>query len=131
MKINASKLAYQAEQKCNNFILSTRNKVAAGIAAFGLASPTVQAFAAGGKMNTKADGENLIKTILDIIVGIFPWVGGFFVVFGGFKLFMALRNDGNPDAVTTAAKDIIIGVVMFIFGTLFWTPISNLLFGAA
>lgn len=91
----------------------------------------VAAYANGGMIGGGADqqGTNLVKKILNIIVDIIPWVGAFFIVFGAVKAFLAWRNDGNPDAITTAAKDIVIGLVMVLFGTLVWDPIANLIFG--
>lgn len=69
---------------------------------------------------TKADAENLIFDIVDKVVDIFPFVGVFLVVAGGFKLVMAYRND-QPEAQASAAKDIVIGVVLIAFKVLFWT----------
>lgn len=69
---------------------------------------------------TKADAENLIFDIVDKVVDIFPFIGVFFVVAGGFKLVMAYRND-QPEAQASAAKDIVIGVVFVAFKLMFWT----------
>lgn len=69
---------------------------------------------------TKAEAENLIFDIVDKVVDIFPFIGVFFVVAGGFKLIMAYRND-QPEAQSSAAKDIVIGVVFIAFKVLFWT----------
>lgn len=69
---------------------------------------------------TKGQATNLIFTIVDKVVGIFPFIGIFFVVSGGFKLIMAYRND-QPEAQAGAAKDIVIGVVFIAFRVLFWT----------
>ena len=69
---------------------------------------------------TKGQATKLIFTIVDKVVGIFPFIGIFFVVAGGFKLIMAYRND-QPEAQAGAAKDIVIGVVFIAFKVLFWT----------
>lgn len=69
---------------------------------------------------TKGQATNLIFTIVDRVVSIFPFIGVFFVVAGGFKLIMAYRND-QPEAQASAAKDIVIGVVFIAFKVLFWT----------
>lgn len=69
---------------------------------------------------TKGQATKLIFTIVDKVVGIFPFIGIFFVVAGGFKLIMAYRND-QPEAQAGAAKDIVIGVVFIAFRVLFWT----------
>lgn len=69
---------------------------------------------------TKGKATNLIFTIVDKVVSIFPFIGVFFVVAGGFKLVMAYRND-QPEAQASAAKDIVIGVVFVAFKLMFWT----------
>lgn len=69
---------------------------------------------------TKGQATNLIFTIVDKVVSIFPFIGVFFVVAGGFKLVMAYRND-QPEAQASAAKDIVIGVVFVAFKLMFWT----------
>lgn len=69
---------------------------------------------------SKGEATNLIFDIVDNVVGIFPFIGIFFVVAGGFKLIMAYRND-QPEAQAGAAKDIVIGVVFIAFRVLFWT----------
>ena len=68
---------------------------------------------------TKGQATNLIFTIVDRVVSIFPFIGIFFIV-AGFKLIMAYRND-QPEAQASAAKDIVIGVVFVAFKVLFWT----------
>lgn len=69
---------------------------------------------------TKGQATDLIFTIVDKVVSIFPFIGVFFVVAGGFKLVMAYRND-QPEAQASAAKDIVIGVVFVAFKLMFWT----------
>lgn len=69
---------------------------------------------------TKGQATDLIFDIVDKVVDIFPFIGVFFVVAGGFKLVMAYRND-QPEAQASAAKDIVIGVVFIAFKVLFWT----------
>jgi len=69
---------------------------------------------------TKGEAKDLIFDIVDKVVDIFPFIGVFFVVAGGFKLIMAYRND-QPEAQASAAKDIVIGVVFIAFKVLFWT----------
>lgn len=69
---------------------------------------------------TKGQATNLIFDIVDKVVSIFPFIGIFFIVAGGFKLIMAYRND-QPEAQAGAAKDIVIGVVFVAFKVFFWT----------
>lgn len=74
-----------------------------------------------------ADATNLVLTIVNTVVGLFPLIGVFFVVSGVFKLILAYRSD-NPEGQTAAAKDIVIGAVFIVF-TIVWNPISNAIFG--
>lgn len=68
---------------------------------------------------TKGDATNIIFKIVDAVVGIFPFIGIFFIVSGVFKLVMAYRND-QPEAQAGAAKDIVIGVVFIAFKAMMW-----------
>lgn len=77
------------------------------------------AHAEDGALGSKETSRNLVQSSLEAIINIFPWVGAFFVVAGGFKLVMAYRND-QPEAQTSAAKDIVIGAVFLAFKLLFW-----------
>lgn len=95
--------------------------VAASSAAMAVANPSVHA-----GISTQGEGQGAILKIAEIVVNIFPWVGIFFVVAGVFKLVLAYRND-QPEAQTSAAKDIVIGVVLIIFRVLAWPAISGLL----
>lgn len=63
-----------------------------------------------------------VKQILNVIAGVFPFIGAFFLVAGAFKLVMAYRND-QPEAQAGAAKDIVIGLVFILFKTLFWDAV--------
>ena len=62
-------------------------------------------------------------SIADALINVFPAIGIFLVLFGGFKLLMALRND-QPEAVKGAATDLAIGVALLIFKTLLWEPLK-------
>lgn len=68
--------------------------------------------------------QALVVKVIDTVVKIFPFVGGFFVVSGVFKLVMAYRND-QPEAQAGAAKDIVIGAVFIAFASFIWAPISQ------
>lgn len=86
----------------------------------------VQAQAFSGDRST---GDSIVKTAIDAIVGLFPWVGAFFVVSGAFKLVMAYRGE-NPEAQTGAAKDIVIGAVLIIFKAFIWESLAAIIFGS-
>jgi len=93
------------------------------------AMTTIHAKASGGSLGgDKAQGENIVRTAIDTIVQIFPWVGAFFVVSGAFKLVMAYRGE-NPEAQTAAAKDIVIGAVLIIFKAFIWDIIAKAIWG--
>lgn len=70
------------------------------------------------------DPGALVNGILDVVVGIFPFIGAFFVVAGVFKLIMAYRND-QPEAQTSAAKDIVIGAVFIVFRVFVWQAVKG------
>ncbi len=59
-----------------------------------------------------------INQIIDVLMGVMGAVGIFFVLSGAFKLVMAYRND-QPEAQAAAAKDLVIGIVLVLFGTIF------------
>lgn len=73
------------------------------------------------------DPSKLVEEAIGVVVKMFPFVGGFFIVAGLFKLIMAYRND-QPEAQAGAAKDIVIGAVFVVFATFAWDPIKKLLF---
>lgn len=73
-------------------------------------------------------GESIVRTALDKVIGIFPWIGAFFIASGVFKLIMAYRGE-NPEAQTGAAKDIVIGAVLVIFDVFIWTAIDKAIWG--
>lgn len=84
---------------------------------------------AGNTLTAKDNSKNLVQKSLEAIIDIFPWIGAFFVVAGGFKLVMAYRND-QPEAQTSAAKDIVIGAVFLAFKFLFWDAfMKSMIFG--
>lgn len=72
----------------------------------------------GGAKNTMV---NLIKTILPYLAVI----GLPIALMGAFKLIMAFRND-QGDAVPAAARDLAIGIVITLFGTIGGAVLSSL-----
>lgn len=72
-------------------------------------SPVVNAGDGGGAAKMKA----LITTILPYLA----IIGIPIALMGGFKLIMAFRND-QGDAVPAAAKDLAIGILITLFGTI-------------
>ena len=70
-----------------------------------------------------SDPSNIVTTTIGTIVKIFPYVGGFFVVAGVFKLVMAYRNNNHEDQ-SSAAKDIVIGAVFIAFKLFIWNSIK-------
>lgn len=112
---------------CNKLI-QHKNEAAMALAGVG-AVPAV-AFASGDVAATQADGgaKNMVYNIASVVVNIFPLVGIFFVLAGIFKLVMAYRQD-NPEAQSSAAKDIVIGVVFIVFRVFVWNTVKGAIGG--
>lgn len=100
----------------------TRVAVAANMACLTLMTSPVFAVT-----QTEKEAGNKAKDIANILVGIFPLMGGFFALSGVIKWVMAFRSE-QPEQQASAVKEIIIGVVCIVFGTLLWGPISNIVF---
>lgn len=96
----------------------TRASVAVMTAGVGL-SP----FAANAKASS---AEDAVLQIAELVVNIFPLIGVFFVIAGGFKIFMAYRNN-QPEEQTSAAKDIVIGAVLILFRAFAWPTIKGII----
>ena len=83
---------------------------------------------AGGSTTSSGSGSGdpmpLMIKILDQVIKLFPAIGIVIALVGAFKLFMAFRND-QPDAYSGAAKDIVIGVVLFCFDVFIWPTIKT------
>lgn len=118
------------KQKVRNVLEKGRYAVnAAAIGVVGSVMRTQTLLAGNDAPKLSDKDNNIVKTAIDQIIKLFPLVGAFFVVAGFFKLIMAYRSD-NPEGQTGAAKDIVIGAVFIAF-TIFWTPLSNIIFGNA
>ncbi len=87
----------------------------------GLVAATVSPMAVSAEVK---DPGTVVKAVLGVIVKIFPFVGGFFVLAGVFKLIMAYRND-QPEAQAGAARDIVIGAVFLAFAIFAWPAIEK------
>lgn len=72
-------------------------------------------------------GSDKVVSIVEIVVGIFPWVGILFALWGAFKIVNAIRNDNNPEAISAGGRDLVVGVALILFKTLFWEAIKGLL----
>lgn len=79
----------------------------------------------GAYAETNNDAKNIIISIIDQVITLFPAVGVVIALVGGFKLFMAFRND-QPDAYSGAVKDIVIGALLIGFERLMWNGGANL-----
>lgn len=99
----------------------TQYRNQAAIAMVGAGAVPAVAFA-------NAQAKNMVYNIASVVVDIFPLVGIFFVLAGVFKLVMAYRQD-NPEAQSSAAKDIVIGVVFIVFRAFVWTIVRNAIGG--
>jgi hypothetical protein len=66
----------------------------------------------------------IVSAAVDLVLGIFPFIGVFFILAGAVKLVMAYRQD-NPEAQSGAAKDLVIGAAFIVF-KLLSGPLMNL-----
>lgn len=107
-------------------ISKTFNKIKGKVATTAMVAVTTAQMAMVQSQAQTGDVADVVKGVLGVIVKIFPFIGGFFVLAGVFKLIMAYRNN-QPEDQTAAAKDIVIGAVFIVFGTFVWDEISNLI----
>ena len=107
-----------------SIVTKVENKATLTAAATATALATPMIASAGGTATAATQAKDKVVGIVEIVVDIFPLIGLFFVVAGGFKLVMAYRND-QPEAQTSAAKDIVIGVVLVLFRVFAWPAIRN------
>lgn len=110
--------------KVGGKIVNVKNKIVASVlsAQLALGATQTNVFAAVDSGNSTAD--SLVMNIADLVVGIFPLIGVFLILVGGFKIFMAYRNN-QPEEQTSAAKDIVIGAVLIVFRAFVWTAIKG------
>ena len=110
--------------KVGGKIVNAKNKIVASVlsAQLALGATQTNVFAAVDSGNSTAD--SLVMNIADLVVGIFPLIGVFLILVGGFKIFMAYRNN-QPEEQTSAAKDIVIGAVLIVFRAFVWTAIKG------
>ena len=111
--------------KVGGKIVNVKNKIVASVlsAQLALGATQTNVFAATSGNDT---ADNLVMGIADLVVGIFPLIGVFLVLVGGFKIFMAYRNN-QPEEQTSAAKDIVIGGVLIVFRVFIWTAIKGMI----
>lgn len=92
-----------------------------------MASMPLTVFADGvGGNSGKEAGTNAIKGILDNIVSFFPVAGVIFLFMGGFKLVQAIRADNNPEGISAAIKDFIVGALFIAFDFIVWDNLKTL-----
>ena len=76
-----------------------------------------------GFVASAIDGSDKVKKVINQVMELFPWIGVFFAVWGGMRIILALRNDGNPEAINGGARDLIVGIALILFKTLFGSTI--------
>lgn len=76
-----------------------------------------------GFVASAIDGSDKVKKVINQVMELFPWIGVIFAVWGGMKIILALRNDGNPEAINGGARDLIVGIALIFFKTLFGSTI--------
>lgn len=108
-------------------ISKCRNKIATLAAVITMAIPQMAHAATTKTVNKDANAGGIVYDIADVVVGIFPFIGVFFVLAGVFKLVMAYRSD-NPEGQSGAAKDIVIGIVFIAFRAFIWDAVAGAIF---
>lgn len=112
-------------------LAANRNRIEKVAYVVNLAKCELAAAAVGGLSvstayaETDAQAKNIIVSIVGQIITLFPAVGIVIALVGGFKLFMAFRND-QPDAYSGAVKDIVIGALLIGFERLMWSGGASL-----
>jgi len=107
-------------KKLKNAVATLKTKAYMASSALAMSAATMP------RVNAASEANSMVTSIAEIVVDIFPLVGIFFVIAGAFKLIMAYRND-QPEAQTSAAKDIVIGVVLIVFRVFAWPAISQVI----
>lgn len=76
-----------------------------------------------GFVASAIDGSDKVKKVINQVMELFPWIGVIFAVWGGMRIILALRNDGNPEAINGGARDLIVGIALILFKTLLGSTI--------
>lgn len=76
-----------------------------------------------GFVASAIDGSDKVKKVINQVMELFPWIGVIFAVWGGMRIILALRNDGNPEAINGGARDLIVGIALIFFKALFGSTI--------
>lgn len=76
-----------------------------------------------GFVASAIDGSDKVKKVINQVMELFPWIGVIFAVWGGMRIILALRNDGNPEAINGGARDLIVGIALMLFKALFGSTI--------
>lgn len=76
-----------------------------------------------GFVASAIDGSDKVKKVINQVMELFPWIGVIFAIWGGMRIILALRNDGNPEAINGGARDLIVGIALILFKTLFGSTI--------
>jgi hypothetical protein len=76
-----------------------------------------------GFVASAIDGSDKVKKVINQVMELFPWIGVIFAVWGGMRIILALRNDGNPEAINGGARDLIVGIALILFKALFGSTI--------
>lgn len=76
-----------------------------------------------GFVASAIDGSDKVKKVINQVMEFFPWIGVIFAVWGGMRIILALRNDGNPEAINGGARDLIVGIALILFKTLLGSTI--------
>ncbi len=118
-KLTALYVREQAFEKAHPNAVKWSDRISVMMAALIVSNTFVQTVFAA------SEATNIVKNIIDAIMTMFPVIGVVLMLVGGFKLFMAFRNN-QPDSYSDAAKDIVIGGILIGFKALIWSGGANL-----
>lgn len=109
--------------KMDHMKTSMTTMLVAGAAGSSILMPSVHASSMASSNSDNA--QNIVGTVADAIAGVLPFIGVFFLLAGAVKTVNGFRNDNNPEAIASGAKDLVIGAVLVAFRAFLWTPIKS------
>lgn len=77
----------------------------------------------------KQAASGMITEVIKWIGGAFGIVGALFGFMGVWKIIQAFRNDNNPEAISSGAKDLVVGGLMIALGVIAGTGTFNKMIG--
>ncbi len=84
---------------------------------------------AAGTADGEAKASGMITEVIKFVGGAFGIVGALFAFMGVWKVVQAFRNDNNPEAISSGAKDIVVGGLMIALGVVAHSGAMNKMIG--